>query len=85
MKNLGTMNGWTEKPVEYVNHINNCGTEYDVTIAYMEKNPSGVGLVCKQRQENRRKYDTVVTKNGKYSVKTTTVCNECGCTWNSIS
>ena len=42
MKNLGTMNGWTEKPVEYVNHINNCGTEYDVTIAYMEKNPSGV-------------------------------------------
>jgi hypothetical protein len=85
MKNLGTMNGWTTEPAEYTNHINNCGTEYQATIIYNEPNPNGIGLIRKERQETRRKYDTVVTKVGKYSRTTTTVCNECNCKWQSIS
>jgi heterodisulfide reductase subunit B len=85
MKNLGTMNGWTTQPAEYTNHINNCGSEYQATIIYNEKHPSGVGLIRKERQETRRKYDTVVTKVGTYSVKRTETCNECGCSWTSYS
>ena len=85
MKNLGIMNGWKEQPKEYTKHLAECGTEYEVTIAYMEPNPNGIGLVRKERQETRRKYDTVVTKVGKYSVKRTESCNECGCTWESWS
>ena len=85
MKNLGTMNGWKEQPKEYTKHLAECGTEYQATIIYNEPNPNGVGLVRKERQETRRKYDTVVTKVGTYSVKRTETCNECGCSWNSYS
>ena len=85
MKNLGTMNGWKEQPKEYTKHLAECGTDKQVTIAYMEPNPNGVGLVCKKRQETRRYYDTTVTKVGTYSVKRTETCNECGCSWNSYS
>ena len=85
MKNLGTMNGWKEQPAEYTKHLAECGTDKQVTIAYMEKNPNGVGNVRKQRQETRRYYDTTVTKVGTYSVKRTETCNECGCSWNSYS
>ncbi len=85
MKNLGIMNGWTVQPEEYTKHLNECGTEYEVTIAYMEPNPNGIGNIRKQRQETRRKYDTIVTKIGKYSVKRTETCNECGCSWESWS
>ena len=85
MKNLGTMNGWKEQPAEYTKHLAECGTEYQTTIIYNEPNPNGVGLVRKERQETRRKYDTVVTKVGTYSVKRTETCNECGCSWTSYS
>ena len=83
--NLGTMNGWKEQPKEYTKHLAECGTDKQVTIAYMEPNPNGVGLVRKERQETRRKYDTVATKVGTHSVKTTVVCNECNCKWESWS
>tara|TARA_Y100000033_G_C2675351_1_gene76373 strand:- start:10 stop:357 length:348 start_codon:yes stop_codon:yes gene_type:complete len=82
---LGTMNGWKEQPKEYTKHLAECGTDKQVTIAYMEPNPNGVGLVCKKRQETRRYYDTTVKKVGTYSVKRTETCNECGCSWTSYS
>ena len=85
MKNLGIMNGWKEQPKEYTKHLAECGTDKQVTIAYMEPNPNGVGLVRKERQETRRYYDTTVKKVGTYSVKRTETCNECGCTWQSWS
>ena len=83
MKNLGIMNGWAKQPKEYTDHLANCGVEYQATIIYNEPNPNGVGLVRKERQETRRKYDTVATKVGTHSVKTTVVCNECNCKWES--
>ena len=83
--NLGTMNGWKEQPAEYKRHLAECGKDKQVTIAYMEPNPNGVGLVRKQRQETRRYYDTTVNKVGTYSVKRTETCNECGCSWTSYS
>ena len=85
MKNLGTMNGWKERPAQYTKHLAECGTEYQATIIYNEPNPSGVGLVRKERQETRRKYDTTINKVGTYSVKRTETCNECGCSWDSYS
>ena len=85
MKNLGIMNGWAKQPKEYTDHLANCGVEYQATIIYNEPNPNGIGLVRKERQETRRKYDTVVTKVGTYSVKRTETCNECGCSWTSYS
>ena len=78
MKNLGTVNGWalTGTPAEYTRHLAECGTEYEVTIRYMEPKPSGVGLLRKQRQEVRRKYDMTVTRKGNCYHNHT--CNECG-------
>ena len=40
---LGIMNGWKETPAEYTKHLAECGSEYEVTIRYMEPKPSGVG------------------------------------------
>tara|TARA_B100000073_G_scaffold92191_1_gene73006 strand:+ start:289 stop:543 length:255 start_codon:yes stop_codon:yes gene_type:complete len=82
---LGTMNGWKEQPAEYKRHLAECGKDEQVTIAYMEPNPNGVGLVRKQRQEIRRYYDITMTKAGTYSVKRTETCNECGCSWDCYS
>ena len=81
MKNLGTANGWalTGTPAEYTRHLAECGTEYEATICYMEPNPNGVGLLRKQRQEVRRKYDMTVTRKGNCYHNHT--CNECGITY----
>ena len=77
MKNLGTANGWalTGTPVEYTRHLDECGTEYETTICYMEYPDEG-GCIKRQRQEVRRKYDMTVTRKGNCYHNHT--CNECG-------
>ena len=80
---LGIMNGWKETPAEYTKHLAECGSEYEVTIRYMEPKPSGVGLLKKERQEIRKRYDLTTKRSGTYSVKTEETCNECGCSWES--
>ena len=79
MIQLGTANGWKTQPEAYTKHLAECGTEYQATIIYNEPNPNGVGLVRKERQEVRRKYNMTVTRKGNCYHNHT--CNECGITY----
>ena len=79
MKNLGIMNGWKEQPKEYTKHLAECGQLEPTVWAFMKD-----GKPCRETRMVRR-YNTTVEKVGKYSVKRTETCNECGCSWNSYS
>ena len=79
MKNLGIMNGWKEQPKEYTKHLAECGQLEPTVWAFMKD-----GKPCRETRMVRR-YNTTVEKVGKYSVKRTETCNDCGCSWQSWS
>jgi len=51
--NLGTMNGWKTEPVEYVNHLENCGREY--TYKYFLGKPGDFEMRTDRRYNETRK------------------------------
>ncbi len=91
MTHLGIMNGWKKTPKKYIKHLNECGTEEEVTICYMEygtkidADGNRYGSTPRKRQEIRKRYDLTTKKSGTYCVKIEETCNECGCSWESWS
>jgi len=73
MMNLGTMNGWATKPIEYTKHLVECGTEQPTVWAFMKD-----GKPCKETRMVRRYNMTVKRLGNCYRQET---CNDCGCNW----
>jgi hypothetical protein len=73
MTNLGIINGWATKPIEYTKHLAECGTEYTGTWC------ETVNGVITHTPKTYRRYDMAVKRLGTCYRQET--CNDCGCSW----
>ena len=69
-KNLGCMNGWNGKPIAYIQHEENCGTEYEYK--YM----LGAGRF---EMRKARQYPIQSAKLGRCYNRYE--CGQCKCNW----
>jgi len=71
---LGTMNGWDmdNPPIEYANHLENCGNEYIYTFC--------LGKPGDTEKRTGRKYNVTVTKRG--NCYNNHYCHDCGISYN---
>ena len=69
-KNLGCMNGWNTEPIEYIQHLENCGTEYEYEYFFS---------VGKSEMRKARRYPVKRITLGRCYNRYE--CSQCKCNW----